>query len=461
VTSAKPSRTERRRHAVVIGASVGGLTAARVLSDQFDVVTVLDRDELPADVRPRRGVPQGRQAHALLAGGARAIAELFPGIMDEFVADGAALLDFNDGTWFQAGGYRARSLIERKVISASRPFLEAGIRRRVAALPNVRFETGVAVSGLEADGHRVRGVRVDDGSRVVTADLVVDCSGRGSQAPQWLEQIGFPAPEVVKVGCNVRYATMLLRRRPTDLDGTFAVSIGSPPRGKRAGFLLPIEGDRWIAAIGSSFGAPSATTESEFREIAASLPSPELSDVLAVAEPLTPVATHRMASSLRRRYEKLRRAPAGFVVLGDAVCSFNPVYGQGMTSAVLQAVELGRCVDRHGTGRGLFRAFARAAAEVVDNPWRIAVGADFAYPECTGPKPPGTDLINRYMGRVLLAAQVSPEINTAMIVVQNLLAPPSMLLSPRMIPTVLRAARVAERRQVAAPPTRARIAVPA
>jgi 2-polyprenyl-6-methoxyphenol hydroxylase-like FAD-dependent oxidoreductase len=427
---------------------MGGLTAARVLADQFDIVTVLERDELPPGADPRRGVPQGRQAHALLAGGARAIAELFPGIMEELVADGAALLDFNDGTWFQAGGYRAPSLIERKVISASRPFLEAGIRRRVSALPNVRFQTGVTVSGLEADGAQVRGVRIDDGAAVVTADLVVDCSGRSSRAPQWLERLGFPAPEVVTVSCDVRYATMLLRRRPTDLDGTFAVSIESPPHGKRAGFALPIEDDRWIMTIAGCFGARAASDDASFRELAASLPSPELSDVLAVAEPLGPVTTHRLASSMRRRYEKLRRGPGGFVVLGDAVCSFNPIYGQGMTSAVLQAVALGHCVERNGTGPRLFRAFSRAAAEVVDNPWRIAVGADFAYPECAGAKPPGTDLVNRYMGRVLLAAQVSPEINTALLMVQNLLAAPSLLLRPRMIPAVLRAARVAEQRPV-------------
>jgi 2-polyprenyl-6-methoxyphenol hydroxylase-like FAD-dependent oxidoreductase len=371
--------------------------------------------------------------------------------MEELVERGAALLEFNEGSWYQAGGYRAASLIERKVISASRPFLEDGVRRRVEAIPNVRIIPGASVVGLAASGSRVRGVLLadDNAPRSMWADLVVDCSGRGSQAPRWLEQIGFPAPDVVQVRCDVRYSSMTLRRRDDDMDGTFAVIIESPPHGKRAGFLLPIDGDRWIATIGATFGALPGSDEASFRAVAASLPAPELHDVLSVAEPLTPVVSHRMPSSQRRRYEKQRRVPAGFVALGDAICSFNPIYGQGMTSAVLQAVELGECLDRHANDRRLVRAFYRRAAKVIANPWQIAVGADFAYPECEGPKALGTDLINRYMKKVLVAAQVSPEINTAMIMVQNLLAAPSTLLRPSMVRKVLRAAREAERRPVA------------
>jgi 2-polyprenyl-6-methoxyphenol hydroxylase-like FAD-dependent oxidoreductase len=146
-----------------------------------------------------------------------------------------------------------------------------------------------------------------------------------------------------------------------------------------------------------------------------------------------------MPTSRRHRYEKSKRHPVGFIALGDAICSFNPIYGQGMSSAVLQAVALGETL-RADTVR-IERAFYNRAAKVIENPWRIAVGADFAYPECSGPKPIGTDLVNRYMARVLLAARVSPEVNSAMILVQNLLAPPSMLFKPAMVRKVLRASR--------------------
>ena len=194
--------------------------------------------------------------------------------------------------------------------------------------------------------------------------------------------------------------------------------------------------------MAAGYGAAAPIDEESFRAAAATLPAPELDARPRRLGDLGPVATHRLVSSKRRRYEKLRHVPAGFVALGDSVCSFNPIYGQGMSSAVLQAVALGECVAALRQRRqGLVRAFYRRAAKVIATPWQIAVGADFAYPESTGPKPVGTDLVNRYMERVLTAAQVSPEVNTAMILVQNLLASPSTLLRPSMVRTVRKANR--------------------
>ena len=336
-----------RNHAVVIGASMGGIAAARVLADHFDRVTVLERDELPDSAVPRRAVPQGRHAHALLAGGAQAIAALFPGIVDELEAHGAVMLDFNAGRWFQAGNYRAGTHDGNLVISSSRPFLEGNLRRRAAALPNITIETGVAVAGLEVDGERVRGVRVhaDESPQTLTADLVVDCSGRGSPAPGWLEAIGYEAPAVDEVQCDVRYGTTVVPRRADDTDGTFAITIESPPHGKRAGFLIPIEGDRWLVTITAAFGAAAPTDEASFRASAMTLPAPQIHDVIARQETLGPVYTHRLPSSRWRRFDKQSRHPVGFVAMGDAICSFNPIYGQGMSSAVLQAVQLGDALD--------------------------------------------------------------------------------------------------------------------
>jgi 2-polyprenyl-6-methoxyphenol hydroxylase-like FAD-dependent oxidoreductase len=443
----------RRDHAVVIGASVAGLAAARVLSQHYDRVTVVDRDSLPTGTDPRRGVPQGRHAHALLGGGARAVAQLFPGIVEELLDDGAVPIHFNEGHWHQAGGYRAPSLVDGTVVSASRPFVEHHLRRRVADLANVEIESGVAVHGLVGAGGRVRGVSVErDGiASTMRTDLVVDASGRASAASRWLCELGYHAPETVEVRCDVRYATLVLERTRTDLYGSFAISIETPPAGKRAAFCMPIEGDRWIITIASSFGAYSPSDEESFHTIAASLPSPEVFHVLEHARPLGPVVSHRLASSKRRRYEQLKRVPAGFLAIGDAICSFNPIYGQGMSSALMQAVELAACLEAGEDGERLVRSFYKRAAKIIANPWKIAVGADFAYPECTGPRPPGTDLVNRYMKRVLLAAQVSPEVNTEMVLVQNLLAPPATLMRPSMVRMVRRAAREAERRLEFAP----------
>jgi hypothetical protein len=252
----------------------------------------------------------------------------------------------------------------------------------------------------------------------------------------------------------MRYATMILRRSPSDLDGTFAITIETPPAGKRAAFLVPIEGDRWMLTMGTWFGEPVPTDEGEFRAAMATMPAGDISRVLDHAEVLSPVAHHRLVTSKRRRYERLRRLPAGFVALGDAVCSFNPIYGQGMSSAVLQAVALGECVAAHGNHQSLARAFYARAAKVIATPWSIAVGADFAYPECRGPKPMGTDLVNRYMRNVLMAARVSPEVNTAMILVQNLLAPPASLFKPSTMLQVRRAARAVQREAMRPVPAR-------
>ena len=445
-----------RRHALVVGAGIAGLATARTLSDHFEQVTVLERDELPAAAGPRRGVPQGRHAHALLSGGARAIAEMFPGIMEDLVGRGAALIEFNKGRWFQAGGYRASCLIERKVISASRPFIEQVVRERVEALPNVRIEQGVAVETLLGGEGRVTGAQVFDGSvsYAIEADLVVDCTGRASRGGLWMEELGYAAPRVVDVECQMRYATVILPRRPGDLGVDFSITIESPPHGKRAAFVMPIEGDRWIATIAAGYGAAAPTDEEGFRAAAATLPAPELDTLLRGMGDLGPVATHRLVSSKRRRYEKMKDVPAGFLALGDSVCSFNPIYGQGMSSAVLQAVALGECLTAYGNGGELVKAFYRRAAKVIATPWQIAVGADFAYPESMGPKPVGTDLVNRYLERVLTAAQVSPEVNTAMILVQNLMASPSTLLRPSMVRTVRTANREARRRPPVLQPVR-------
>jgi 2-polyprenyl-6-methoxyphenol hydroxylase-like FAD-dependent oxidoreductase len=445
------SRTTHH-HAVVVGASMAGLFTARVLADHFTRVTVLDRDQLLTSPDPRKGVPQGRHAHALLAAGQQVLATLFPGVVEELVADGAVLMDFDAGRWFQAGGYRAPVGLKRAAISASRPLLEAHLRRRVTSIPNVQIMSGVSVERLLHDGPRVRGVQVNDGDTVsgLTADLVVDCSGRGSRAAHWMEQVGYEQPETVNVRCDMAYATKIVRRSLGDVDAAFAITIESPPNGTRAGILVPIEGDRWMVTLTDRFHAPAAD-EASFRAFAESLPAPQIRQVLARAEPLTPIVTHRLPSSQRRRFEKLRRVPAGFLTLGDSICSFNPLYGQGMSSAALQAMALGECLGRYELdGEELPKQFYRRAAKVIAGPWQIAVGADFAYPQTSGPKPPGTDIVNRYIARVLLAAQVSSDVNMAMLQVQQLTAPPTSLFRPSMMRAVRKAAREAERRQAAA-----------
>jgi 2-polyprenyl-6-methoxyphenol hydroxylase-like FAD-dependent oxidoreductase len=382
----------------------------------------------------------------LLAAGERALEQLFPGLADRLLADGAVRIDAAaDALWFQAGAFRPQYTSGIQGAFFSRPLLEMHVRRRVSAQPNVEICQGVQVDRLVTDDRgAVTGVVVRGGPAAgIPADLVVDASGRGGQSGRWLEECGYEAPQVSKINIGVGYATVMLRRRPGDLEGgLFTVVAPTGADGKRLGVAFPVEGDRWIVTLGGWHNDHPPTDLDGFRAFAATLPAPVIADLLAKAEVLTPILTHKFPFNQRRHFEKLRRVPAGYVAMGDTVCSFNPIYGQGMTSAALQALALGRCIDRYGTGSDRFpKAFYRQVGKVVSNPWQIAAGADFIYPETTGPKPPGTDFINRYVGRVMLAGHTSERACTAMISVQNLLSPPPSLMKPGLLVHVLRAAK--------------------
>ena len=447
-----------RRHAVVVGASMAGLATARSCPITSSRSPSSTATSCPTAAGPRRGVPQGRHAHALLSGGARAIAEMFPGIMEDLVGRGAALIEFNEGRWFQAGGYRASCLIERKVISASRPFIEQGVRRagRGAAQRPHRAGRGRRdAARRRGPCHRRPGLRrLDRRTRSRPTSSSTARAVRPAAVSGWRSS-GYAAPEVVDVECQMRYATVILPRRPGDLGVDFSITIESPPHGKRAAFLMPIEGDRWIATIAAGYGAAAPTDEEGFRAAAATLPAPEMDTLLARhGRPRPgghPPAGLQQAPPLREAEGRARRVPRprrlGVQLQPDLRAGHverGPAGGRA------------RRVPRRRTSNGgeLVKAFYRRAAKVIATPWQIAVGADFAYPESMGPKPAGTDLVNRYMERVLTAAQVSPEVNTAMILVQNLLAPPSTLLRPSMVRTVRKANREARRRPPVLEPAR-------
>jgi 2-polyprenyl-6-methoxyphenol hydroxylase-like FAD-dependent oxidoreductase len=429
--------------AVVIGAGIAGLSAARTLARRFDQVLVVDRDELPEDPVPRRGVPQGSHAHVLLAAGLRALEELFPGLRAQLVTAGATPFDpGNDLCFVRYGAVAPAVTTGLDLVSLSRPLLETTLRRRVAALPNVSIRTRTAVSALDGDATRVSGAVLDDGTRVA-ADLVVDCSGRGTRSDRWLADLGLPVPRVREVRVGVGYASRLLRREPGDLAGfSAALVLPAPPGQKRLGVAIPIEGDRWLVGLAGWHGAHPGTDDESFRAHARSLPHPAIAQLLDRAQPLTGITTVGFPASRRRMFETLRQVPAGYLAAGDAICSFNPVYGQGMTCAALEALALGAALDRHGAPTaGMVRDFYRAAAAAMATPWSFAVGADFAYPETVGARPLGTTAFNWYSQRIGIAVQHSVDVRRAFSNVQQLVAPPSVFFRPAMVAKVLRASR--------------------
>ncbi|WP_433375408.1 NAD(P)/FAD-dependent oxidoreductase [Actinoplanes sp. CA-142083] len=430
--------------AIVIGAGVAGLAAARVLSRRYASVTVLDRDTLPYGPVPRRGVPQSEHPHILLVAGVREFSMLFPAFERELVSLGGTVLDTGaDICSYRLGGRWPATPTGLTLISVSRPQLEAVLRARVTALPGVAVHDQVAVAGLAGRGDLVTGVVLDSGE-TLAASLVVDCSGRGSRSDRWLGSLGLPPPEQVEVKVGVSYSTRLYRRRPGDLGPwQAAVSLPAGPYEWMSAVAMPIEGDRWMIGLGGWHLADPPASAEAFEAYAKQLPDPLFADLISRSEPLSDVLVARFPSSRRRLFEQAAQLPGGYVALGDAVCSFNPIYGQGMTCAARQATALGDVLDRHKRvpDPAMVREYYAAVAKINETPWRFAVGGDFAFPGTTGPRPRGIALRNWYARQVTYASQLDPDVYRVATGVQHLVTPPSELFRPGFAAKVIRLAR--------------------
>jgi 2-polyprenyl-6-methoxyphenol hydroxylase-like FAD-dependent oxidoreductase len=437
------------QHAVVIGASMAGLLAARVLSDHYERVTIIERDRLEG-MDARKGVPQGRQTHALLSKGVAVIEELFPDLFPALLEGGAIPVDLGaDLRWRQFGVWRVQFFSGIGAYCQSRPWLEAQIRQRVAQRTNVHVLDGYEVARLHAsaDTKRITGVqaRSADGERreeVLMADLVVDASGRGSQAPQWLKALGYPQVEEEVVKVDVGYATRLYRR-PKQAPANWKVLTiyCSPPQEKRIGFVIPIEGDRWTVSLSGWVKDYPPSDEAGFLDYMRSLSHSALYEQIKDAEPLTPIAVYRFAANRRRYYERMSRLPEGFVVMGDALCSFNPIYGQGMTVAAIEAETLQTCLQRQrrrqGDMAGFTRQFQKAIAKTVSVAWMFTTSEDFRYPETEGKRPFGMGFFHWYSQRLLEATADSPRLAQSFYLVTQMLKPPTALFTPRVLAAVL------------------------
>jgi 2-polyprenyl-6-methoxyphenol hydroxylase-like FAD-dependent oxidoreductase len=435
--------TNPRKHAIVIGGSMSGLLAARVLSNHFESVTILERDPVHDFPETRKGQPQTRHLHGLLAQGLILLKKYFPGIEQELTEAGAMTGDMGEFIhWYQYGGYRIECKSGLVSMSLSRPFLEFHVRRRVLGLPNVKLIDACAVSELmtEIDHRQILGVQAtkranQNETETLRADLIVDASGRGSATPKWLESLGYERPPETEVKPRIGYATREYRRRAEHPSQVVMISP-TPPEQKYGTFLFPIEGERWIMTAGGYVGSHPPADEPGLLEFIRTLPRPDIYDIITHSEPLTEIVTYKYVASLRHHYEKLERFPEGYLVIGDAVASFNPIYGQGMTSAAMQAEVLDDLLSQHHL-RGIWKLFFKRVAKIVDMPWRLAVGEDFRFPETEGRKPPFTEFINAYVEKVHRATQRDPVVFTQFLRVMNLMAPPTSLMTPKIMWRVL------------------------
>lgn len=430
----------------MIGGSIAGLCTARTLSDRFERVVVLDRDELPDSATPRKGVPQSGHGHVLLVAGQRALEQQFPGLTAELTEQGAVEFDPGmDLSFYRYGAIWPRVPSKLRLVSCSRPLLELSIRRRVLALDGVELRDRTSVSALLGGAGGVTGVRLDDDT-VIETDLVVDCTGRGGRSNQWLAALDFPAPEVTEVKIGVGYGTRFYRRKEGDFpNGQAIFALPTPPGEFRVGLALPVEDDRWLVSLGGWHDS-SPRDEEAFEQHARELPHPGIAELLKSCEPLTELELCGYPSSRRRHFETLSRVPAGYLTLGDAICSFNPIYGQGMTCAALEAAELGALLDKHTTATAELAAeFYRRTSQIIATPWQFATGGDFVYPQTKGTRPRGIGLMNAYSREIQLAAMVDPHVRDIFNSVQHLILSPAALRTPAMLLRVLRQARRARR----------------
>jgi 2-polyprenyl-6-methoxyphenol hydroxylase-like FAD-dependent oxidoreductase len=429
--------------AVVLGASMGGLLAARVLSDFYEAVTVVERDLLPETAANRRGVPQGRHNHVLLGRGSQTLDELFPGFLDELVEAGAPFFDGDMSKMYLSnGGYlfpRSGRAKDVPFFLPSRPLLESHVRRRLRAVANVTVLEGHDVVELTTtpSRDRVTGAhvlaRTGENERALSADLVVDAMGRGARTPAFLDDLGYGRPVEDHLGVRLVYSSQPLRL-PRGMLNELMVII-SPVPGRPTGMVLC--GNENNTAMFTVFGMVGREPPDDLDGMLAFVEEFAPTHVLAAiraAEPLAEAARYRMPSSQWRRYDKMRRFPAGLLVFGDAICSFNPIYAQGMTVAALEALAL-QCCLRRGE-KGLARRHFQASAKTIGVAWRLATGADLSLPEVEGPRPLPVRIANNYVNRVLAAAESDIVVAEQFARVIGFLDPPTKLFHPALVARV-------------------------
>ena len=436
-------------HAIVIGGSMAGLLAARVLSEHFERVTIIERDRLNDNVQPRKGVPQGRHVHGLLAGGAAIIEAYFSNLFAALAQDGAVPVGTTDIRRYQLGVQVTAVPGPIKTLWQSRPFLEQHVRAALSARNNVQILDACVVTRLKTHDERITGVvlqhcRGQQREEELAADLVVDASGRGSRAPRWLTSLGYGQVQETNVKIDVGYASRIYRcpaQLPTDWK--VLVILGPSPDYKRAGVIFPIEGGHWMVTLGGWLRDYPPDDDAGFLDYARSLSQPDLYEAIKEAEPITPIAVYKYTANCWRHYERLSRLPEGFIVMGDAVCAFSPVYGQGMSVAAFEAKTLDTCLREQQSWNGnkhptsFPQRFQQAIAREIKTPWMLATGEDLRYPGTEGHRSLRTRFFNWYIRRVIGLTASNPHVAAAFFQVWHLLKPLKSLFEPRIVRAVL------------------------
>lgn len=442
---------QRESHAIIMGGSLAGLLAARVLAKHFDRVSIVERDFFPEKPAPRPGIPQSQHLHILLTRGKIILEQLFPGLENELIAAGAPRLDPKSIAWFSPAGWATHFTPDPDdLVMFSRDLLDRQIRHRLTENTNVHFLEGGTVTGLlaNAQGTAIAGVSVKKRDRQnsgnineenLNADLVVDASGKVSQTPKWLKKLGYESPPETAINAFVGYATRIYECSGKLSDTAPVFVSTAPPFRTRGGGIFPIEGNRWLVTLGGGDRDYPPADAAGFVEFARSLPTPMIYNAIKDARAIAPAYSYRGTENRLRHYERLSRYPENLVIVGHAVCAFNPVYGQGMTVAGLDAQMLDECLQKQrqrypeGDLTGFGRHFQQKLAKLHTIPWTFAISQDSRYRGSEGAKPNlAARLTINYMDLVLKALTADAKVCQAFLEVLHMIEPPTVLFHPKI-----------------------------
>ncbi len=431
--------------AVVLGGSIAGLFAARVLADAYDEVLIVDRDVLVGATGPRRHCPQTYQANGLLARGQQVMEELFPGITQELVDYGVPKGDLSGNCRWYTQGFRLKQQHGDLVtLGVLRPALEWHIRERVQALPNVAFLEQHDILGVTAtaDNSRITGARVqargESEEKVLEADLVVDATGRGSRTPVWLEQLGYARPEEERKKVDLVYVTQHYKLRPgaDPFEGDVAINQVAHPGLPRGNVFFKTDGGRLELTTYGLLGDHPPTDQVGLYEWIRSLGAKDVYETLRYADPVDEPVAFRFPTTLRRHYEKLDRFPEGLLVTGDAITCFNPVYAQGMSVAALSALTI-RSHLHSGAVPQPIDYFRDLARDAIDAPWEMTNTVDLSFPGVKGERPLKVKIGNWFLKRTQIAATRDGKVTAAYFQAADLVNRPESLMRPGMFLRIL------------------------
>jgi flavin-dependent dehydrogenase len=430
------------RVAIVIGGNLAGCLAAKVLLQHYDRVFILEKADFDDEVGTRRGVPQEHHVHLLLLKGKQVLEEIFPGILRQLEAAGAIVADLgHDIKWYQCGRWKSRYKTGIEAHYCSRRLIDNTIRMQIRRESRVSVISGATATALMSSGKNVTGVEYIHAGTThrCAADVVVDASGRGSRAPKWLAAL-FPDEKIVeeRIETQLGYASRVYKCLPQFRHlWKVLLVLPSAPRQRAMGVISPIEGDRWLATTGGWFGHYPTTDPDDFLAFLSRLPARDIFDVVNQAEPLSDVYRFGMRGSVRYRYELMGRWPTGFLVIGDALCSLNPLYSQGMTLLALEVQCIRDCLKQLLAGSLSIHAVQRSVCKVVIPAWSMAKEEDMRFPEINGAHGIRMSMRQWYgasLGKLSANNRLALQTQVA---VTNLVAPPSLLYHPRIVGPLL------------------------